>query len=291
MTPYLSVVIVGRNDNYGVNFMSRLNTFVRHLDYQVRTISDLVELIVVEWNPLSNFAPLSEVLYKTKNLKVRVITVSNEVHNTIGSSSPVLEFHGKNVGIRRSCGQFVLTTNPDILFTDAIINEIRQRWLKTDTVYRTDRYDYKGTGIEQVADKDILPFALDNTFLGHLAIGSYTVDNAPSLMFLPRSQMDVTHTNGCGDFILASKEAFFSVNGLVESTQQRWHLDSYSLFRLLNTELKQVILKAPACIFHMDHDRKAVDIDWDPEYALEQAKTCGDQNWGLNNIELPEWEN
>ena len=34
--PYISVVIVARNDNYGENFLLRLNTFVRSLDYQVK---------------------------------------------------------------------------------------------------------------------------------------------------------------------------------------------------------------------------------------------------------------
>ena len=122
--PYLSVVIVGRNDDYGVDFMARLNTFVRSLDRQVKNHPRLVELIVVEWNPLPDRQPLAEVLTKVNNLCVRIITVPNAVHEQIGHTSPVLEYYGKNVGIRRARGRFVLTTNPDIIFTDHLINEI-----------------------------------------------------------------------------------------------------------------------------------------------------------------------
>ena len=117
-TPYLSVVIVGRNDDYGVNFLDRINTFIRSLDYQVRNYPNLIELVVVEWNPLADRAPLKDVLVKTNNLDIKIITVPAEVHDKIGHPSPVLEYYGKNVGIRRAKGQFVLTTNPDILFTN-----------------------------------------------------------------------------------------------------------------------------------------------------------------------------
>ena len=79
-TPYLSVVIVGRNDDYGVNFLERLNTFVRSLDHQVRNYSDLIELVVVEWNPLDDRAPLKDVIVNTNNLNLRIITVPPEIH-------------------------------------------------------------------------------------------------------------------------------------------------------------------------------------------------------------------
>ena len=42
--PYVSVVIVGRNDGYGEDFLTRINTFVRSLDHQVREHADLFEL-------------------------------------------------------------------------------------------------------------------------------------------------------------------------------------------------------------------------------------------------------
>ena len=58
-SPYLSIVIVGRNDNYGVNFMDRMNMFIRSLDHQISKHSkNFLELIIVEWNPLADRKPM-----------------------------------------------------------------------------------------------------------------------------------------------------------------------------------------------------------------------------------------
>jgi len=47
----------------------------------------------------------------------------------------------KNVGIRRARGEFVLATNIDILFSDALMKRLARRDLRSDTLYRIDRYD------------------------------------------------------------------------------------------------------------------------------------------------------
>jgi predicted O-methyltransferase YrrM len=291
-TPYLSVVIVGRNDDYGVNFLERLNTFVRSLDHQVQNYSDLIELVVVEWNPLDDRAPLKDVIVNTNNLNLRIITVPPKIHATIGHPSPVLEFYGKNVGIRRARGEFVLTTNPDILFSNQLIDWLSQRQLRLDSYYRTDRHDFHGEGIGQVPVEELIPFACSKTFVSHIDMGSANVDAPVILEDLPKSSTpsQTLHTNGCGDFILASREAFFSARGLFESSSHRYHIDSYSLFRLNNTALNQVILTAPLCIFHQDHERKPVDA-WNVEEARKIGSPRGSTNWGLQNINLPEWTN
>ena len=294
--PYLSVVVVGRNDDYGVNFLERLNTFICSLDYQVRNYSDLFELVIVEWNPLADRAPLKDVVIKTNNLNVRIITVPAEVHNTIGHTSPVLEFYGKNVGIRRAHGEFVLTTNPDILFTDELVDWLSQKNLRTGHYYRTDRHDFHGNGITQVSVGELIPFACSQTFVSHIVGTAESHDievvQPVKLKDLPSTPADSLgiHTNGCGDFILASKEVFFTVRGLFENPDVRYHMDSYSIIRLDSNRIKQVVVTAPLCIFHQDHERKPVDA-WNVEEALRQGKTPGKTNWGLQNIELPEITN
>lgn len=294
--PYLSVVIVGRNDDYGVNFLDRLTTFICSLDYQIRDYPDLLELIIVEWNPLTGRPPLKDVIPKTNNLDIRIITVPADVHATLEHPSPVLEYHGKNVGIRRALGQFVLTTNPDILFTDELISWLNQRLLRVDSYYRTDRHDFDGAGITQVPIGQLVPFACSKTFLSHIITSSEStdvaVDSPVALVDLPSTPQDSTgiHTNGAGDFILASKEVFFTVRGLFESNKHLYHLDSYSVIRLNTNSIKQVTVTAPLCIFHQDHERKPVD-PWNVEEAIRLGKTPGKTNWGLQHIELPEWTN
>lgn len=291
--PYLSVVVVGRNDDYGVNFLERLNTFICSLDWQVRNYPNLIELIVVEWNPQSDRAPLKDVLVKTNNLDIKIITVPPEVHSTIGHPSPVLEFYGKNVGIRRARGEFVLTTNPDILFSNELIEWLSTRKLRTGCYYRTDRHDFHGDGITQVSIGELIPFALSKTFVSHI-VGAAESEDIPvvqpvELKDLPSTPPDSRgiHTNGCGDFILASKEVFFTVRGLFENPDVRYHMDSYSIIRMDANGIKQVTVTAPMCIFHQDHERKPTD-SWSVEEALRLGKTPGKTNWGLQNVDLPE---
>src|SRR5207245_3974337 len=54
---------------------------------------------------------------------------------------PIFEYIAKNVGIRRARGEYVLITNPDIVFTQELIRYFAARGLRGDAFYRVDRYD------------------------------------------------------------------------------------------------------------------------------------------------------
>jgi hypothetical protein len=303
MTPYISIVITGRNDNYGVNFLGRLNTFIKSLSYQVKEFPNLIELIIVEWNPPHDTLPLKDVIHLPDNLNVRIITVSNDIHNKLESKTPMLEFYAKNVGIRRAHGEFVLVTNPDIIFTNEMILFFAKRELNKDWVYRTDRYDYLGDGIENINVSDYVDFALSKTFLANLCVGygseTVKVDLTGNNPALPISNIVPAslHLNGCGDYILASKQNFFKIKGLWETQIQKWHLDSYSLLKFYGHKFNVNVLLAPFCIFHMDHPRKEPDVKYDPFFASQilqnpNVLTSNTQNyWGLDGINLPEFYN
>ena len=62
---------------------------------------------------------------------------------------------GKNVGIRRARGRFVLATNIDILFDDALVRYLRDR-LKPGTMLRVDRYDVPGDIVTGVPFEQVL---------------------------------------------------------------------------------------------------------------------------------------
>lgn len=294
--PYISVVVVGRNDDYGQGFVQRLDTFVRSLDHQAKACPGVFELVIVEWNPPSDRENLYQSIAPPQHLDLRVIQVPQELHQSLGVARSVLEFHGKNVGARRARGDFVLTTNPDVLFSNDLIAELARRRLRTDVVYRTDRYDFDATGIDQVATAQLERFALDRTFVMHgirnqCSVSISITPGTPQISHLPTSDIDmqIPHTNAAGDFLLASREAFYTVRGLYESKQLKWHVDSISLLRFFRTKMRQQVFLAPCCIFHQHHERATPDIsfqevDWD-----QVLNEHGDTSWGLSGHQLTEF--
>ena len=103
------------------------------------------ELILVEWNPPQDRPSLEKALVWPDDFGpavVRIVTVPPDVHARFphADSVPLFQMIGKNVGIRRSRGNFVLATNIDILFDDTTVIYLRDQ-LTPGTVLRVDRYD------------------------------------------------------------------------------------------------------------------------------------------------------
>ena len=102
--PYLSVVLVMRNDDYGGNLLHRFE----------RAISDLAEaglrhglryeLIVIEWNPPAGRQRLREaVRWPEALLDVRVVNVPEEVHTEAACRG--WEYEAKNLGVSLAHGK------------------------------------------------------------------------------------------------------------------------------------------------------------------------------------------
>ena len=115
MKPYISFVSVARNDDHGENFLERMQIFVSGILEQLTKYDLSSELIIVEWNPPSDRPRLSEVIswtHKDGPCKIRIIEVPAEIHNRLEYSDKIFlhQMIGKNVGIRRALGKFVIDT-------------------------------------------------------------------------------------------------------------------------------------------------------------------------------------
>jgi hypothetical protein len=144
--PYLSLVVTARNDDHGGNLLGRMQIFVDGWLAQARRHNITSELIIVEWNPPDGRPPLAEALRwpaDTAPCDVRIITVPLDVHSRYrhGVNLPLYQMIGKNVGIRRARGRFILATNIDILFSDELAAFLGSQQLRRDRMYRIDRYD------------------------------------------------------------------------------------------------------------------------------------------------------
>jgi len=108
MTPVLSVVMVGRNDDYGGDFRERLERSVATLHMHLLRSAVPSEIIFVNYNPLSAPDTADFICWPTSTEKVavNVLTVPGTVHRKLVSDGtrrdvPVLEYVAKNAGIPR----------------------------------------------------------------------------------------------------------------------------------------------------------------------------------------------
>lgn len=293
--PYISVIVTTRNDNYGENMRRRLDMFVRGLDQHQKKYPDLFELVIVEWNPPVDQEPLSTIIPSCTDLTVRIITVPNEYHLRTGVPRPLAEFPAKNVGVRRAQGQFVLISNPDILFSHNLVDQLAQRNLQDGVVYRCDRYDFDGDGIESVEPDDYIKFASPRIFRMHGMQGqqSITVDVKMPTKQIPVSTYNekTIHTNGAGDFMLISKATAESVGGFYQGLACAGHHDSVSMIRFALRGVQQGIFKFPCMTLHQDHDRNMLPGAWDPVAVQETAQLADDSEWGFHDMEFEQWTN
>ena len=295
--PYLSVVVTSRNDDHGGDMLRRMNIFFDGIVSQCKEHRIPTELVLVEWNPPSDRPPLIEALSWPKDLgpcTVRVITVPPEVHarHKYAAELPLFQMIGKNVGIRRAKGRYVLATNVDIIFSDSLMRYVAKRRLKRGRMYRVDRYDIKADVPTYVPHTKRLEFCEDlsnwlrvcrrggteNVLDGsHDVIFPHHVRlwlHAQHARFFPRSAsrrykmsaqqarqfydfhraIGRLHTNACGDFTLLAREDWHRLRGYAEYEMYSFHLDSVFCHAAVAAGLKEVILNGPRKIFHLEHE-------------------------------------
>jgi hypothetical protein len=102
-----------------------MSVFVRGWVEQCKRFNLRSELILIEWNPPADRAPLREALpwpSESGPCTIRVITVPAAMHDRFEHASklPLYQMIAKNVGLRRARGRFALATNIDLLFSDEL---------------------------------------------------------------------------------------------------------------------------------------------------------------------------
>ena len=280
--PYLSIVFAARNDNYGGDFNQRLQNM---LTWNIALLEEYAvpsEIILVNYNPLSENPPLSETMTwgkERKFVQVRIVTVPNEAHEQlvnpeVRKTVPLFEFPAKNVGVRRAKGVFILCTNADIFFDPAIIRHIGERRLQSGAFYRTDRYDFKALKNIDLSDKKGHLRAMKrNVFRYYVKGGEYSLRSPMPLSItaaglhwftktriffesrLARRRADsLYHCHASGDFMLMHHSHWHALRGYPENTLISTHTDSMMVFKAATLPLQEKIL--PYAVYHQHHGRR-----------------------------------
>src|SRR5437867_4222145 len=163
--PALSIVVTGRNDNWGGDFNDRFFATLafNHARLAERGVS--FELIFVEWNPVAD-RPLLAVLlgrqFPDQSFVIRRFVAATQYHQAFAQNPKIafFEYIPKNAGIRRAHAPLILVTNADVFLGRQVIDAIASSALKAGTLYRAARYDIRadmplaGIGWEQLENPD-----------------------------------------------------------------------------------------------------------------------------------------
>lgn len=173
----LSVIVTTRNDGHGRDMLRRFQIFADGLIEQAVRYGLSGELVVVEWNPPPGprLAEALELRHKSDRFLVRFIEVPAEIHRALPNSEaiPIFQMIAKNVGIRRARGRFLLATNPDLLFSDALIRFLASDDLDPRAMYRIDRTDVAAEVPDDVGVDAQLAWCRDHVLRVHTRWGSF----------------------------------------------------------------------------------------------------------------------
>ena len=244
--PWLSIVMAARNDNYGGDFLARLENSVKWLHAWNRTLQIPLEFVIVNYNPVSENPPLEDSVdwpVANSDFRIRILSVPAETHQfyvnpSVRKTVPLFEFIAKNIGIRAAKGDYILCTNADILPDPGVLFSLKMRKLSVDNYYRADRADFRK--ILQFDFGNPLKTLLEirkNVFRIFLKGYSYDFDeNAFSLYGLYRKRIG-NKLKIWKDFQLLKVEKFanrFSIPLLYENLAQKYHLHASGDFMLMH---------------------------------------------------------
>ena len=285
----ISAIIISRNDNYGGHLNERATYAINS------AINTYDEVIYVDWN-----SPTHSLLWDIKdnlqlkgNLKHFVIPpdAAKSLTNYNEHAQLCCEVLARNIGIRRAIGDYIISTNIDIIHPkrediESIINNS-----DNNTMFTLSRREVTWDIIKEFHGGEM-------NFQEWDKLRDYIYINSEE-----RVQNEATVTgdnysiiNCCGDFQLAPKHIWNEIKGFEEEL-------IYPLYADTNVQKKSVkhgfnlkaIFNPP--MFHINHgskgwggggfaegiNKKANDIH---QAVTFQEQTKNPTTWGFSNIEI-----
>jgi hypothetical protein len=254
--PSVTAVVVGRNDDYMSDFRERLHATI---EWNMRHLID--EVIFIEWNPPADRELLAPAL-AARFPRLRAYVVPPEIHDAVCHNPHVnlLEFHAKNVGVRRAATPWIVTTNADAVFGLDVVQRLRRASLSSDVVWTAERIDipWPEGRRREIAVLDCLRYK----------------------RVIPYSQL------GTGEFALASRELWHAVRGYDESmSKHRMGCDHRGIAQMLAHGAK---VNRAGSVLHLEHptsctETRVLQPDHGEWAQLEGLPYCNGDDWGLGD--------
>ena len=266
---YLSVVVTGRNDGYGGDFVAR---FLATLEFNHRELASRgieYELLLVEWAPVTDEPLLADLIDErcppTVAAACRAVIVDPAYHAamTLNPRLPYHEFLAKNVGVRRTRGAFVLTTNCDVILGRHILHQLERRALDARVVYRASRLD-----LVAAVNVERLDWP--------------TLEN-PANLARPAKVLRPPYFRGsAGDFIALDRATFHRLGGFNEIYRAaRFGVDANFLIHAYASGVAIADIGGP--VYHVDHGGSYQAAR--AQYAGRETDAhYGDERWAYNDV-------
>ena len=267
----LSSVIIARNDNYGGNLNERavycLNSFIKLCD----------EVIYVDWNSPNNISLFTEIKdYVEKTGRIRHIQVTNEFVFNLGlpsGSQAVVEVLARNIGIRRAKGDFIISSNIDIIAPLKLTFQLDE-----NCFYIIARRDISLEELRQINNPQEYLFSNYDGYFCH----GYSGINKQDVWSI---------IDCCGDFQLASRKIWFDIRGFEEQMVYRGFSDSNVQRKAANLGYKLVpIFDCP--VFHIRHEGgfggSGIANDAGRFVLNFNQPTMNNEAWGFSNVSFKE---
>jgi hypothetical protein len=267
----LTVIVAGRNDDYGKNFKQRLFRTAAHNAALLSDAGVEFEYLLAEWNPLPD-RPLLSTEFVQRVPNARAVVIPECVHEgyTLNPQMPFHEMAAKNAALRRAQSEVLIVTNADILFSEELVDRIAAAGWAGDTLYRAHRIDVRPE----------LHWNEIRNPQNQLASGEGRL--APPY-----------YLGAGGDFCLARRELWHRLRGFNERIRFSTRAKDWQFF--LSAAAQNVGVEFIGDVYHLDHEGGfrntcAAELNsesvhfgrwWDIEFGLPVR---GGSDWGFSTL-------
>ncbi len=314
----LSIITVTRNDNHVERMQERTQAFIDSIYLLAERYQTHVELLIVDWNPPEQARALKDQFtFKQQHpyVSALIVQVPGSIHRqyNLADSLPLYQMIGKNVAIRRARGEFILSTNIDVLLSDELFQYITGPDMQAGKLYRSNRWDIDRKVLDLDTVADMLDQAKELCFQINYADGtrpkSVRHHERNEILLNSYLAISILHTWACGDFQLLHRDDWARLSGFSELDAFSFHIDSLFSITCHYAGIEEVALSDAYPHYHIDHGvGKSIKSN---SYMTKRKKTlyhiayqtllqCDYQmkrqndyfvfnnaNWGLAGYDLP----
>jgi len=283
MRGIISVVIPCANDNYGLFLEERA---ILALDSM---ISNDYNVILIDWGSPNGVPLLEDIrpfLRSTGLIKSIIVPIefTQKVAPISSGNQSCCEVLARNIGIRRSTTDWILSTNIDI-----ILGGIETEKLDSNTLYTARKYNVPE--IIHLIQLHNMPHEMRYQMLlnnkDKLEQMKYMIDVDP----MDKASLIV----GCGDFQLAHKTIWDQVRGFEETLTKRSFADTNLQLKVLHSKGHKISVLEEQILFHLDHksnihsmNKHGAVLHNDKAKATQLlTKTENSDTWGFQGMLFP----